>query len=1349
MNPSEPTTDPNPTHQLPSSTASNQSAPAGQSAGTRRNSLLASLVGAGTRYLLSKLPPAPPSPTAPVMQAAPTHSDSAVAEAPTPVVPAEVAANLTEDETKLQVTAGDAPNPSPAAVGLVTDLDTENPPGISAADHDLSESLPAARTETTTTDAAVSALPQAAESLHQTESSPGHPPLETDRETTDPSLWLRPEGFSRSFREIESEVLVAESEDAGDLPSANLEVPATEHELISENAASFISETFVEPVSSSPSQEEPIITPNIALLLQSSPFAAPLEPLATAPPFVGAASPIAENEAAAAARVMNSAEAFPNSEHFGIESTSGENLAEADPSQAPLLEADRPDSFLLHPGPSADATPAIGVTSSELPEVVPPSSVTADSGAPSTFAEAIPMLDLDEVLQASSTELLSTSSSSSWGDLMVPFPEPEPQSAVKAVELPSFLAPLELPAAELPPITLPESAEPAGPVFAERLMNQPSAPAETSFAPMWAEEPADSDSDPAPGGIEGIFARQLDLPEVHPTGNVTAFEPPPALLPVVPAEIPSQDIPSSFVCWPAESAADAPAEITTPAPVAEPDPFVLIPGAEESASLPQPQPAPVVSTHFPGLSSLAALISPAPAQPLPEPEPISHPFLVSPQEMESPRYPAAQNPKFAAEDLANPFAEFLAKAPIPESASLPPEAPPDWPVEPPAQILPPQQLEEVSSPSESFLVIPEAPTPSPASMTPEEIWRLAAEEEPAPTLEEQAYAPPPAHDEDVTSPAHLLPQAGPTFASEAEKIFSSAAEVEESTPVAAPSTGAPGNVKHTLPPWIISAPARPASAPGAPLTAGPIFLDLPKSGAPPVTLLPPAPDTSTSAVEPEQKAPIFFRPASPNVIKLSVSAGPPATGAPPSAANLDLTDDTQRVPIPEDDPRRKSGQPTFGAPTPPTVTMVPLIRTKVKERRRPVGAIAALLLLTGAAAAGFIYREPLMAWARQFTAGSSSETQTLPPPLPSGPRRIPISVVPSPTPAPAQPNADPPGGQPAVPPAAEETPAPQQPAASNPESSAPSNPQPPTPAPGVPPTPEAAPAPPPLPSLTEPPSAQPSATSTPSDPSPPAPGSQPPVPLSPSPGTPAKVEVRAASELPDLPREEASDAPEPPPANQEEAEQRKARDVIKSLLRAGSVDQVIDLIHEKDRVGDLARAYYGDKPLAPVPFDSVVFDSGARVPDTNGHAYLFRVRSPDRTHGFPISAEETPAGYKIDWEAYVQCKDRLTRSFWKNSDQAPASLYVILKRGHYFGDDIPNSDSLYCFKINSPNPDEEPNYAFLGKGTELARDLDRRLQWDATYFVIADFAQVKHSGGSHVELRKINRWSWRGKRDAK
>jgi hypothetical protein len=208
--------------------------------------------------------------------------------------------------------------------------------------------------------------------------------------------------------------------------------------------------------------------------------------------------------------------------------------------------------------------------------------------------------------------------------------------------------------------------------------------------------------------------------------------------------------------------------------------------------------------------------------------------------------------------------------------------------------------------------------------------------------------------------------------------------------------------------------------------------------------------------------------------------------------------------------------------------------------------------------------------------------------------------------------------------------------------------------------------------------------------------------------------------------------------------QTRAEAALRAYLAYTNVPDVLEHSLSKDRIAQSVATYYATHPIAATPFTEIVLDSGAEVAQTKTKAFLFRIRNTDRPNGYPVCMEETNTGYKVEWTAFTQCRDRAAANFWKNPSENPASLYIILKRSHYFGEDVGNIDDMDCYRINSPNPDEEPVYAFSRKDSAFSRKFRNQIVWDANYFAVAAFTHVKtDKGTTRLEITDIERFNWR------
>ena len=592
-------------------------------------------------------------------------------------------------------------------------------------------------------------------------------------------------------------------------------------------------------------------------------------------------------------------------------------------------------------------------------------------------------------------------------------------------------------------------------------------------------------------------------------------------------------------------------------------------------------------------------------------------------------------------------------------------------------------------------------SPEIPQLSPEDIWKLAAAESSDLLLPDQGTPATPAIE---PFPFMATPAAQATTPSPASETLPSFASFAD---LISQASGPP--ISHSAP---VEQPSPPGMDPfeelfgTSPETSAKDFFPTVEPREKPQAIDP----TEAPISFPTKRAPLLSSEEEAEIDRFAETA----QTAKVSPFSLNLSPQTAAQP---GEPENSLPQPVRYTPRPPT------------EEPKPQFAKALLLLFFALLlAAGYAFRDPLLElWNQKFAPQKKPLSGSAAPA--SAPAPTPAAAVTPPTPTPKP--------KPTTEPAAPK----------EPESTKPAEPSPETPTTPTPPTTE--------------PDSKPKPTG-PTDEPKPAPVNEPEVPVpTPTPATeppalitppviepvPAKVEIRPASLLPDLPAtpDAAEAASTDVPPKPEEAAQQKGLAAVKSFLAATTIEGVSANILNSAKLAPKLSAYYGKKAIAPTEFDNIVLDSGARVPETNSRAFLFRVRSPDRTQGFPVCVEETPEGYKIEWEAFIQCRDRVAANFWKDPTSPATSLFVIVKRSHYFEEDLLNLDDYECFRINSPNPDEEEFYAFSRKDSAFVKKNRMLLNWDANYFVVAQFTHVKNSKGvSHVEIVDIDRFNWRG-----
>ena len=198
----------------------------------------------------------------------------------------------------------------------------------------------------------------------------------------------------------------------------------------------------------------------------------------------------------------------------------------------------------------------------------------------------------------------------------------------------------------------------------------------------------------------------------------------------------------------------------------------------------------------------------------------------------------------------------------------------------------------------------------------------------------------------------------------------------------------------------------------------------------------------------------------------------------------------------------------------------------------------------------------------------------------------------------------------------------------------------------------------------------------------------------------------------------------------------KARQVLEKLLESDSRSDFTQLVHEPAEV----LTKFPLERLHPTPRKRLLFDASEKMPQSNLKYHLFRVVTDDVPLGFPVAIEDTENGPRIDYGAFIQCRDQLLDKFMGSPSAKSEPFLVTLRRGHYFENQLPQAelDQLICFEIASPNPSSPRHSVFIQRGTELGRLALNKYTWDRLYTPILELSGK--GNGVHITNLLGDKW---------
>ncbi|WP_395737881.1 hypothetical protein [Prosthecobacter sp.] len=207
---------------------------------------------------------------------------------------------------------------------------------------------------------------------------------------------------------------------------------------------------------------------------------------------------------------------------------------------------------------------------------------------------------------------------------------------------------------------------------------------------------------------------------------------------------------------------------------------------------------------------------------------------------------------------------------------------------------------------------------------------------------------------------------------------------------------------------------------------------------------------------------------------------------------------------------------------------------------------------------------------------------------------------------------------------------------------------------------------------------------------------------------------------------------------------RPAVEALKKFLLAKSLAERLPYTLGADVMKPLMERYYGLSPDGPIAVDRIQFVRMDPNPELgSGKHCIFSLENKAWEFSVPVMLEEKDDGFKVDWVAFVEFKDRLLEKFFKNYQEGePCFFHVGIIRHHYFKDDVPNLEHKDVFRVSPAPPNSFQECAFLDKNSELAEKLRVQLPWETHVWAVVGLQWKKLGSQQWVELSSVPQMHW-------
>jgi hypothetical protein len=208
-------------------------------------------------------------------------------------------------------------------------------------------------------------------------------------------------------------------------------------------------------------------------------------------------------------------------------------------------------------------------------------------------------------------------------------------------------------------------------------------------------------------------------------------------------------------------------------------------------------------------------------------------------------------------------------------------------------------------------------------------------------------------------------------------------------------------------------------------------------------------------------------------------------------------------------------------------------------------------------------------------------------------------------------------------------------------------------------------------------------------------------------------------------------------------EAKPAAEALKKFLSASSLAERLQYTLGAELMKPLMERYYTRSADGPVIVDRIQFVRMDPNPELgSGRHCIFSLENKTWEFPVPVMLEEQADGFKVDWLAFVEFKDRLLEKFFQACQEGPARFHVGIIRQHYFEDGVPNVDRKDAFRVMPAPPNSYNASVFLDKDSALAQELRTRLPWETHVWAVVELEWKKLGSQQWVELSAVPQMHW-------
>jgi hypothetical protein len=179
-----------------------------------------------------------------------------------------------------------------------------------------------------------------------------------------------------------------------------------------------------------------------------------------------------------------------------------------------------------------------------------------------------------------------------------------------------------------------------------------------------------------------------------------------------------------------------------------------------------------------------------------------------------------------------------------------------------------------------------------------------------------------------------------------------------------------------------------------------------------------------------------------------------------------------------------------------------------------------------------------------------------------------------------------------------------------------------------------------------------------------------------------------------------------------------------------------------EKVRGAMEAHSHEFPDGPTPFTSIAVKQ-TQIDENSGHTlFIFFVSTEAFPTGIPVAVQETPGGWLVDWQAFVEFRDQLFQKFADGPADRTGRFHLIVSPPPAERAAKTENEHFVSFLLSAPL-DQAPQIAFVKKASEFFETFQSATATGGFFTPVLEVAKRQTADGkNYLEVLRVTATDW-------